>query len=102
MPDRRVVEAQLQRELKRRKDEKTLTAMLRANDDPNFWRALASAGSGQNLSIAALHSINPDPAHWGALAAAMEKYGGYQGLINAGNARRTTIGRSEMFAADVR
>jgi RHS repeat-associated protein len=100
-PDRRAVEAQLQAELQRRRDEKTLTAMLRANPDVGFWRALASAGSGQNLSIAALHSVNPDPAHWGALAAAMEKYGGYEGLVNAGNARRTTIGRSELFAAGV-
>ncbi|HEV7759898.1 MAG TPA: RHS repeat-associated core domain-containing protein, partial [Acidimicrobiales bacterium] len=100
-PDRRAVEAKIQAELQRRRDEATLTAMAKANPDPGFWQALQQVGSGQTLVFAALSAANPEPKYWEGLAAAVKEAGGYEKFVNAANARRTTIGRSEMFAAGV-
>lgn len=75
----------------------SLQAMARANPDPGFWQALAAAGSGEGLILAGLHAANSDPNFWKAVAAA----GSYQAFVNNANARRTTIGRAEMFSAAV-
>jgi len=46
----------------------TLKAMARANPDPNFWKAVAQAGSGQALVLMGLRAANPDPGFWKAMA----------------------------------
>jgi RHS repeat-associated protein len=45
-----------------------LADLLRANSDPNFWRAVAAAGSGQALVLIGLSMVNSDPGFWAALA----------------------------------
>jgi RHS repeat-associated protein len=87
--------------VKRLKDAATLRSMARANPDPNFWRAVAKAGSGQALVLMGLRAANPDPGFWKAVAEA----GGAKRLLKIaqniersnGVARRYGFGRGVHF-----
>jgi RHS repeat-associated protein len=52
------------------RDAITLTAMAMDNPNPEFWQALAAAGSADNLILAGMCAVNCDPAFWQAIAAA--------------------------------
>jgi hypothetical protein len=54
--------------MKRQRDIAAMKALAKINSDPNFWRAVAIAGSGQALILMGLRAVNPDPNFWRAVA----------------------------------